>query len=112
MKDNLFEEIDEKKEDIPLLNKQIKQVEKYKYNFYQLVAIFTMCVCFVLGIILGNVFPACQSSGLYSDTCTITEYNIALTIVIWFVSFLVSMFIFFMGHVINILTNIEKKLKK
>ena len=94
MKDSLFEEIDKKKEDIPLLNNQIKQVEKYKFNFYQLVAIFTMCVLFGLGIILGNVFPACQSGGLYSDTCQVTEFNIALTIVVWFVAFLLSMLFF------------------
>ncbi len=112
MKDNLFEEIDKQKEEIPLLNKTIKKVEKYEYNFYQKVAIFTMFVCFCAGIVLGNVFPSCQSSGLYNKTCNITEFNIALTILFWFVSFLLSMFIFFMGHVINILSNIEKNMKK
>ena len=112
MRDDLFEEIDKKKEDLPLLKKQIKQVEKYKYNFYQLVAIFTMIVCFGFGIILGNLFPACQASGLYGSSCSSTEFNIALTILFWFISFLVSMFIFFMGHVINILNDINKKIKK
>lgn len=112
MKDNLFEEIDKKKEEIPLLNKKIKAVERYNYNFYQRVAIFTMLLGFCTGIVLGNVFPSCQSSGLYNKTCTITEFNIALTILFWFLSFLLSMFIYFMGHVIEILSDIDKKLKK
>lgn len=112
MKDDLFESIDKEKVDLPLLNKRIKEVEKYQYNFYQKVAIFTMIVFFFVGILLGNLFPACQSGVLYSTICESTQFNIALTIIFWFFAFLVSLFIFFMGHVIKILESIDKKMKK
>jgi len=111
MKDDLFEQIDKEKEELPKLKNAIKEVEKYKFNFYQKIAILIMVMAFFIGIILGNIFPSCQSSGLYSTTCSVTEFNISLTIISWFVSFIVSMVIFWLGHVINILLSIEKKLK-
>ena len=107
MSKNLFEQIDEEKKDIPKIDKALKQVKKYKYNFYQKVSILTMIICFFMGIILGNIFPSCVSSGLYSATCTTTEYNISLTIFFWFASFLLCMFIYAIGHIINILETIN-----
>lgn len=112
MKDDLFEQIDKEKEDLPKFKNTIKEVEKYKFNFYQQVAILIMVIFFFVGIILGNIFPSCQSSGLYSTKCSVTEFNISLTIITWFASFLLSMFIFWLGHVINILNSIDKKIKK
>ena len=99
-----------KKKDIPKIDKALKQVKKYKYNFYQKVSILTMIICFFMGIILGNIFPSCVSSGLYSATCTTTEYNISLTIFFWFASFLLCMFIYAIGHIINILETINKNI--
>ena len=84
MKDNLFEEIDKNKEDIPTIKKKLKYIKNYDYNTYQKVAIFTMFIGFCTGIVLGNVFPSCQSGFLYSKKCTDTEYNVALTIIFWF----------------------------
>lgn len=110
MAKNLFEQIDEEKHDIPKIDKTLKEVKKYKYNFYQKVSIVTMIICFFIGIILGNIFPSCISSGLYSDTCQTTEYNISLTIFFWFISFLMCMFIYAIGHIINILEKINKNL--
>ena len=110
--DDLFVLIDKEKKDIPLFNKQIKDVKKYKYNFYQKVAILTMIVGFFGGIIIGNLFPACSYVGLYNEVCSVTRFNTFLTIGVWFVSFLVSLFIFFLGHVIRILSDIDEKLKK
>lgn len=113
MQDNLFKEIDKNKQELPKLDKKLKAVEKKKYNFYQYVAMFTMAFCLVLGIILGNVFPACSvSSGLYSDTCGATEFNISLTIIVWFLSFLVCMFIYWMGNVVSLLSAIDSRIKK
>lgn len=111
MKDDLFEQIDKEKEDLPKLKNAIKEVEKYKFNFYQKAAVLLMIVFFFVGIILGNIFPSCQSSGLYSAKCSVTEFNISLTIITWGVSFLLSMFIFWLGHVIYILDKISKKIK-
>lgn len=113
MQDNLFEEIDKNKQDFPKIDKKLKAVEKKKLNFYQYVAIFTMVICLVMGIILGNIFPACSvSGGLYSDTCNVFEFNISLTILFWFISFLVCIFIYWMGNIVSILSSIDGKLKK
>ena len=112
MKDEFFEKIEKEKIELPTIKKQIKDLENYNYNFYQYVAILTMIICFFGGIIIGNVFPSCISSSLYTDSCTTTEFNIALTILFWFLSFLVCMFIFAVGHIINILSDINKKMKK
>ncbi len=112
MRDDLFEQIDKEKEDLPKMKNKIKEISKYQFNFYQQVAILIMSIFFFVGIILGNVFPSCQTSGLYGTTCTITEFNVSLTIIIWFISFLISMFTFWLGHVIHLLTEISIKLKK
>ena len=112
MKDNLFEEIDKNKQDLPKLDKKIKAVEKRKYNFYQYVSIFTMIFFLGLGIILGNVCPACSANGLYNDKCSVTEFNVSLTLIFWFLSFLLCLFIYWMGHIVNILESINNKIKK
>lgn len=112
MRDDLFEQIDKEKEDLPKVKNKIKEISKYHFNFYQQVAILIMIIFFFAGIILGNVFPSCQSSRLYGTTCTITEFNVSLTIIVWFIGFLVSMFTFWLGHVIHILNEISRKLKK
>jgi hypothetical protein len=112
MNDDLFEQIDKNKEDLPTLKRKIKYIKNYNYNFYQKVAIFIMVVAFFSGVILGNVFPACQSGFIYSDTCSDTEFNAFLTILVWFISFIFSMFIFFLGHVIQILDKIAENTKK
>ena len=110
MENNLFEQIDKEKREVPKIDKAIKKAQKYKYNFYQKVAIITMVICVFIGIILGNIFPACVSSGLYGSTCTNTEYNISLTIFFWFISFLACMFIYAIGHIIDLLDKINKNL--
>lgn len=112
LEDNLFEQIDANKEDFPTIKKKIKYIKNYDYNFYEKVAIFTMFIGFCIGIVLGNVFPSCQSGFIYSNRCSDTEYNVTLAIITWFISFLFSMVIFFMGHVISILEKIEKNTKK
>ncbi len=111
MKDNLFEQIEQEKKEVPELDKTLKKVKKINYNFYQKIAIITMIICIFTGIILGNLFPACISSGLYSSNCTNTEFNISLTFLFWFASFLVCMFIYAIGHAIYLLDKINRKLE-
>ncbi len=110
--DQLFMLIDKERCEIPILDKQIKSVQKYHYNFYQIVAIITMIIGLFVGIVIGNVFPACEITGLYTSKCSVTKFNMALTIITWFSSFLLAMSIFFMGHVINILNDINKNIKR
>lgn len=111
MEKNLFDQIKAEKQDIPKMDKALKEVKKYKYNFYQKVAIITMFACFVVGIILGNLFPSCVSSGLYSENCINTEFNVSLTLLFWFITFLICMMIYAVGHIINLLEKIVQKLK-
>lgn len=112
MAKGLFEQITEEKKDVPKIEKKIKEVRKYKFNFYQIIAIITMIICIIVGIVLGNVFPSCMSGGLYSATCTTTEFNIFLTLIFWFVSFIVCMLIYSVGHIISILDKINKNIAK
>lgn len=111
MKNDLFEQIDKEKKELPKVGKKIKEIEKYSFNFYQQVAILIMIIFFFGGIILGNIFPSCQSSGLYGTTCSTTEFNLFLTIITWFIGFLISMFTFWLGHVVYLLSSINGRLK-
>lgn len=112
MAKGLFEQITEEKKDVPKIDKTLKEVRKYKFNFYQVVAIITMIICFIVGIVLGNLFPSCNSGGLYSSVCTTTEFNIFLTLIFWFISFIVCMLIYSIGHIISILEKISKNIAK
>lgn len=108
---SLFDQIKAEKQDIPKMDRAIKEVRDRKFNFYQKVAIITMFACFVIGIILGNLFPSCVSGGLYSVTCTNTEFNVSLTLLFWFITFLICMMIYAVGHIISLLEKIVLKLK-
>lgn len=112
MRKGLFEQISEERTDIPKIDKTIKKVKKYKYNFYQIVSIVTMIICFIVGIVLGNLFPSCSSGGMYLTTCSNTEFNVFLTLIFWFISFLICMMIYSVGHIINILEKISKNIAK
>ena len=94
MKNDLFEQIDREKKELPKFGKKIKEIEKYPFNFYQQVAILIMIIFFFVGIILGNVFSSCINGGIYGTTCVATQFNISLTIITWFVGFLIFLFTF------------------
>ena len=111
---NLFEEIDEYKEELPKFNNIAKEVKRQKMNIYQIVACITMIIAFFGGLILGNLFPSCGStSTLFGQTsCVETEFNISLTIFFWFISFLLCLFFYGLGHIISLLISIDKKLDR
>ena len=109
---DFFEEIASVKKDFPKVRTIKKSVKDYPLNFYQIFAIVMFIVCFFLGIIFGNLFATCEATSyFYSDVCLINQFNFSLMIVIWFISLLVSMFFFAIGHIVATLDSIDKKLK-
>lgn len=110
---DLFEEISKSKKDFPKFNNISNEFNSYKLNFYQVFAIGLFIVVFVLGIFFGNLFATCQASSyFYADECMITEFNFSLMIFIWFIGTLLSVFIFSIGHIISLLSEINQKLGK
>ncbi len=107
-----FEEISKQKKDFPKVNNVTKDVKSYSLNFYQIFGISIFIICFFLGIVFGNLFATCQTSSyFYSNVCLVKEFNFSLMIAIWFVSLLISVFFFSIGHVISLLTVICKKMR-
>ncbi len=110
--DDLFEQIDKEKLEMPMLKTiQKKMSVKRNLNFYQIVSFIVMAVMIVVGVILGNVFPACGESSSLFSVCTKTEYNLSLTLIVWASSFLFCMFIYGFGQIISLLGEISDRLK-
>lgn len=109
---SMFDEIEREKQDLPKIHNITKEVSGYSYNGYQKFAIITFLICICVGIVLGNLFPACGTSSNFYGTCTTTEFNFSLMIFVWFVSFSVCLFIFALGHIIQLLTSILEELRK
>lgn len=110
---DLFEEISKNKKDFPKAKTLTNEIGNYKFNFYQVFAVGLFVIIFVLGIFFGNLFATCQASSyFYSDQCIVTEFNFSLMIFIWFIGVLLSLFIFSIGHIIGLLSEINQKLSK
>ncbi|MBQ6497336.1 MAG: hypothetical protein IJI58_01315 [Bacilli bacterium] len=110
---NFFEEINKKKEEFPRFHSVTNEVKKQELNFYQIFAIAVFILCFFLGIVFGNLFATCETTSyFYSDACVVTEFNFSLMIAIWFVSLLVCIVFYAIGHIIALLTEISQKLSK
>lgn len=110
---NFFDEISKAKRDLPKVNSLTKEVKKYPLNFYQVLAIGLFIIVFFLGIILGNLFATCEASSyFYSTTCLSTQFNFSLMIMIWISGGLLSLFIFAIGHIVSLLSQINEKLAK
>jgi len=110
MKD-LFDEIEDEKKALPKLKKISKEVKKQRnYNFYQQLAFWLFAFLFIVGIILGNVFPACSATSGFLNTCTRTEYNLSLTLIVWLISFVFCSSIYAVGEIIKLLRLINEKL--
>lgn len=113
MNNDMFDEIDKISKDLPKVKTITNEVVSHELNNYQMVALTTMGICFLLGIIFGNLFPSCgTTSGLYNATCTTMEFNFSLTIFIWFIGFLVCVFFYAIGKIISLLESINQKLGK
>ncbi len=111
MKNNLFEEIEKEKKDIQEFGFSKDFFGMKALNFYQIVAIVVMCVGIVLGIVIGNLFPACRETSGFFGTCTSEMYNFGLTLMVWASTFLFSLFIYGLGHIISLLEAIHRHLK-
>ncbi|HIS37968.1 MAG TPA: hypothetical protein IAB45_00460 [Candidatus Onthousia faecavium] len=112
MKD-LFDEIDEERKELPKLKKISKEVQKKRdYNFYQQLAVCLFIFLFVVGVILGNLFPACSEASSMFNTCTRTEYNLSLTLLFWLASFVFCSLIYGLGEVISLLNKIASNINK
>lgn len=110
---NMFDEIDQLKIDLPKIKTIQRKVNKYHYNIYQKIAFIILIGFFFLGIIFGNLFPVCgSSSSFYAGTCSVTEFNVTLMLIVWFSSFILSLFIFGMGHIIVVLDKICDEIQK
>lgn len=108
---NFFEKIDELKVDLPKLSSV--NFNKFDLNIYQKIAVIIYVICLFLGILLGNLFPSCGSSSeFYSNVCVTTEFNFSLMLFIWFVSFLICLLFYALGHIISLLTSINNQLSK
>lgn len=109
----LFEEIDSIKKDLPKVKSVSKEVDKIQLNVYQKISIVIFLICVFLGIFFGNLFPSCGASyEVYSNYCETTEFNVSLMIGIWFISFIVCLLFFALGHIIELLSSIDKHLSK
>ena len=110
---DLFDEIAKEKEDFPKRKTISEEFNQHRFNFYQIFAMGLFVVLFFLGIFLGNLFATCQASSyFYSDECLVTEFNFSVMISVWFVDLLLSIFIYAIGHIIELLKNIDEKLGK
>lgn len=110
---NMFEEIEKIKTELPKTKSISKEIKNFKLNFYQIFAGILYFIVICLGIIFGNLFPTCgTSSALYAGSCITTEFNFSLMLCIWLVGLIVCIFIFAIGHIINLLEAINRKLKK
>ncbi len=110
---DLFDDIDDSKKELPKLKKISNEVKKTRnYNFYQQLAVWLFIFLFIVGIILGNVFPACSETSDLLATCSRTEYNLSLTLISWLLSFIFCSMIYAIGQIIKLLTSINEKLTK
>lgn len=110
---DLFEEISKIKEELPKRDNITGRFKSHKYNFYQWFSFVLIIVSFFLGIFLGNLLSTCQvSSFFYSDVCVVAEFNFSAMIVVWFLGGILSLFIFAIGQITELLTSIDEKLNK
>jgi ABC-type thiamin/hydroxymethylpyrimidine transport system permease subunit len=108
---DLFDEVNKSKKDFPKANAVKTKVGSYKLNLYQMFAIAVFILCFFLGIVFGNLFSTCTTTSYFSnDTCLVTEFNFSIMFGIWFISLVVCVFMFAIGHIIAILSQINDKL--
>lgn len=110
---DMFDEIDKVAKDFPRLKKVAKNVTSNKVNNYQIFSYVIMGIFIGIGFLFGNLFPSCGNySSLYYDQCSMTEFNFSLTIGIWFLGLMVTVFFYGMGEIISLLRGMNQKLEK
>ena len=108
----MFDEIEKVKKDFPKFKNVSQEVSSYSLNGYQRFAVVLYIILFSIGIILGNLFPTCGSISEFNSNCSTKEFNFALMVLVWGGSLLVFVFFFAIGHIIELLKDISKKLEK
>lgn len=107
----MFDEIEKERKEIPRIdNFKTKILDKRKLNFYQLVAFIVLIVGFIGAILIGNIIPSCSETNVFGQ-CNATGFNISLSLLSCIGVFLFSLFLYSVGHIINILESIDNKLK-
>ena len=110
---SLFGEVDKVKKSLPKMKQLAGEVSSHNLNNYQIIAVVTFGIAFCVGIIFGNLFPSCgTTSNIYSTGCSSTEFNFSLTLTIWFISFLICVLFYGLGHIISLLESINNNLMK
>ena len=110
---DMFEEIYEIKKELPKFSTLMNRIKSHNFNAFEYITIIIGVICFLIGIISGNIFPACgTTSSFYSDVCVTTEFNVLLMISIWFFSFIGCLFLYGIGEIIRLLSEILEKNKK
>lgn len=110
---NFFDEINSQRKDFPKKNSIADEFNRHTLNFYQFTGIGLFILFFFLGIFLGNLFATCQATSYFFSTeCIVTEFNFAVMVSVWFVGFILSLFVFAVGHIIELLREINQKLSK
>ncbi len=110
---DMFHEIDKVKKNLPKLKSVSHEVNKMSLNVYQKIAVIIFIICLIIGVLFGNLFPACGSSSeFYADRCFSTEFNFSLMLFIWFISFIVCMLFYILGHIVSLLSSINEKISK
>ncbi len=107
----MFDEIEKAKKELPNVSVVKKKIfNSKKQNFYQIVAIILFIVGSFMSILLGNMVPSCTDTNVFGQ-CQATEFNISLTLLSLAICFLLSMFFYSIGHIINVLEAIEHKMQ-
>ncbi len=110
---NIFDEIEKEKNQLPELEDLTNTViGKYPLNLYQKIALIILMIGGAMGFIIGNLMPACSELDVLTNVCNKTEFNLSIMLVIWAISFLITLFIYMIGHIIAILQSIDQKLEK
>ncbi len=110
---NIFEEIEKEKNQLPELEDFTNSViGKYPLNLYQKIALIILMLGIAMGFIIGNLMPTCSELNTLTGVCNKTEFNLSIMLVIWGVSFLITLFIYMIGHIIAILQSIDQKMEK
>lgn len=107
----LFSEIKslEKEIDRDKIGKFLKYMN-CKYNLYQILSFLVFSIGIVVGIVLGSEYSICRDT-IY-NTCASNSFNFGIMLLVFFISFLLSILLYWQGEVISYLRKISDNKKK